>query len=206
MKEKSTFKFEIKNLQELISIGYLSLLVFGIIRESITYGILGINIMYYSSVLDILLSPIIILTTDLAIAVFVVVIPILFYWILRQIGKFHHKHKTKEWYKKRIDVAGMEESFGNKNSLPILLVFMTHGLLLGIFLSDAVIGGYALQKKIANKEQKMSHQITFMDKEKLKVKIIGQNSQYLFYILDQQTEISISPIQGNIKRIEQLKK
>jgi hypothetical protein len=196
----------LKSLQEILSIGYLSLLLFGLIRETITYGILGINIMSYSSILDILLSPIIILTGNRFLLTAVIIIPLLFYWATKLFKKFHTYNKEKEWYQKRFDVAQLDEEYAKENFSMVFVITMTFGLLLGVFFSSGVLDGYKYKKELEEGSVKMTHVLTFMDKDRVPVKIIGQNSQYVFYVLDKKKEIAISPIQGNIKRIEQLKK
>ncbi len=47
-----------RSIQDYLSLGYLYLVVVGILFDAIFYGILGINIIHYSSILDVLLSPI----------------------------------------------------------------------------------------------------------------------------------------------------
>lgn len=207
MKEETITKnFPVKSLQEVLSIGYLSLLLFGLIRETLAYGILGINIMSYSSVLDILLSPIIILTDNKILLGAVVITPLLFYWGIKFFEKFHHRNKGKEWYQKRFDVAQLDKDYGNKNHSTIFVLTMTFGLLLGVFSAGGIMDGYELKEELEEGALEMTHILTFVDKEALPVKIIGQNSQYVFYVMGKKKEIAISPIQGNIKRIEQLKK
>ena len=44
-------------LQDYLSFGYLYLLLLGIVSESIYYGLLGVSVLSYSDVLDVLLSP-----------------------------------------------------------------------------------------------------------------------------------------------------
>jgi hypothetical protein len=197
--------FKIKNLQEILYVCYLTLLLFGLIRETITYGILGINIISYSSVLDILLSPVVILTSSLVLTCGLVMGPILFYIGLEQIAKFKTRNKDKQWYQKCFGVAKVDENKKEEDLSLILVITMTYGMLFGAFLSISIGDGYELKEEIEAGTQEMTHTLTFEDKEVLPVKIIGQNSQYIFYVLDKDTEIAISPIEGNIKRIQKLK-
>ena len=53
-----SFGKNINYLRHAITLGYLSLLVIGFIVDSITYSNLGIDILHYSSVFDLLVSPI----------------------------------------------------------------------------------------------------------------------------------------------------
>ena len=45
-------------IKNLLPLGYLYLIILGILKESILYNQLGINILKYSSIMDILISPI----------------------------------------------------------------------------------------------------------------------------------------------------
>ncbi len=45
-------------LQDYLSIGYLFILVLGVVQETIYYKFLGVNILDYSSILDVLIRPI----------------------------------------------------------------------------------------------------------------------------------------------------
>jgi len=45
-------------IQDYLSIGYVFMLILGIFHETIYYKFLGVNILEYSSVLDVLISPI----------------------------------------------------------------------------------------------------------------------------------------------------
>jgi len=45
-----------------------------------------------------------------------------------------------------------------------------------------------------------------LPEKEVEVKLIGSNSQYIFYVLENDNEVSISPIQGNVKTIKKLPK
>jgi hypothetical protein len=53
-----------ENLQKLLPYGYLFLVVMGIIKESIFYYQIGINILKYTTIMDVLISPIATLTSN----------------------------------------------------------------------------------------------------------------------------------------------
>jgi len=54
-----------RSIQDYLSLGYIYLLLLGICRELIFYGMMDINIFSYSSVLDVMLSPLIVLGSKL---------------------------------------------------------------------------------------------------------------------------------------------
>jgi hypothetical protein len=71
-----------KNLgfQEYLSIGYLYLLILGVVSESIFYRMLGINILHFASLSDILTAPLTLLVSHWMIPVTIVgMILVLFY-------------------------------------------------------------------------------------------------------------------------------
>lgn len=204
---QKTVSFKITSIQELLSIGYLVLLFFGLIRETILYGFLGVNIITYSNVLDILLSPVAILTGNVYLMIAIVFSVFFFYWGTTFFIKFHESNRDKRWYQKLFDVPKLEKNYFNGDFSIISFVgFMGLSMLLGVFLGGGIIDGYKLKNKILKGEHEVTHRLTFNDKEIIPVKVIGQNSQYVFYVLEDSTEIAVSPIQGNIKRIEKLKK
>jgi len=60
------------NIQDYLSIGYVILLILGVFHETIYYKFLGINILEYSSVLDVLISPISVISGDLFLGLVVI--------------------------------------------------------------------------------------------------------------------------------------
>ena len=67
----------IKNLEKLLQflpLGYLYLIILGILKQSLLYNQLGVNILNYSSVMDILLGPIADLTANISLIIAVIMI------------------------------------------------------------------------------------------------------------------------------------
>ena len=65
----------IDKVQNLLPLGYLFLILLGIAKESIFYYQLGINIVRYSSIMDILISPVAAITSN---PIFFITVLILF--------------------------------------------------------------------------------------------------------------------------------
>jgi len=57
------------NIQDYLSLGYIFLLILGVFHDTIYYKFLGINILEYSSVLDVLISPVSVIAGNLKLAV-----------------------------------------------------------------------------------------------------------------------------------------
>lgn len=71
-----------EKLASLLPLGYLYLIVLGILNQSIQYGLIGINILNYVAISDVLFSPITILTSHYIVLISVVVIGIGLYYLV----------------------------------------------------------------------------------------------------------------------------
>lgn len=200
MKNESTQR----SLQDYLSLGYLYLLVLGIFKDAIYYGFLGVNIINYSNVQDILLSPIIFLTSDLKrLAIILIVIPGFCALIGYSIKWYHNKNKDKDAYKATKHYKQWEKLFAEGKIYGFLIVLIFY-MLFGGFIGFGIGRGQKISEKLGKGTLKNDHQITFFDDQKLKVNLIGHNSEYLFYVAEKDTVITIVPIQGNIKKIQNL--
>ncbi len=73
-----------------------------------------------------------------------------------------------------------------------------------MFVTYTTLRGNSLRSKKANKEIKLNKRITFQNDSIVEVNFIGMNTQYVFYLLENDSIITASPIQGNIKGIRNL--
>lgn len=171
------------NLQEYLSLGYLYLILLGIVGDVIFYKFLGINILHYASLSDVLISPITILVNDFRVFVLMLgfVVAAFFY-----ISKNKNLAKTTD--------SSLDKTLWTAVILSSLLLV---GFRFG--------AGLGVKNKIEKGEIEQSHNLKFSDDSSQRVKIIGQNSAYIFYVAEGQREISIVPIGGNIKEIKTLK-
>jgi len=197
------------SLQDYLSLGYLYLLVLGIVKDAIFYGFLGVNIINYSNIQDVLLSPIVFLTGDTKQTLIFWVGIILFCVIFRIVSlgmkRYHIKNKDKDWYKAQKNYEKLNNYYSKENSASWLSMLP----LVGLFLFSAFIGagigrGMKQSKKLKTGTLENTRQITFENKETLKVNLIGHNSEYLFYAAEKDTVVTIVPIRGNIKKIQNL--
>lgn len=196
-KEESTF-FK-RSIQEYIYLSYLYLLIVGTLSYSIYYTFLGINIIKYSSVLDILLSPIVILTEDfktpLLVGGYILLMFLFIWWRQKRTKKSLQKELNQE------DKIKLKKSYASlqkfKIIIPILGTF-------GFYIGYALGGGYKINNRIKSGDFEVNRMIEFTDGNTKKVKMIGLNSQYIFYASENEKQISITPISGNIKKIHYL--
>ena len=193
-----------RSIQDYLSLGYLYLVVVGILFDAIFYGMQGINIIHYSSILDVLLSPIAFFTDSILIPLMIGGMVLFLFGIDKWSKYYHDKHKEKEWYKNKYDVADLENKYAKGESLEGTLTGFAI-FFLTMFVTYTTLRGNTLKNKIANKEIKPNKKITFQNDSIIEVKFIGMNSQYVFYLLENDSIITASPIQGNIKGIRNLK-
>jgi len=200
---KSKSSTEKKNIQEYLSLGYVYLLVLGVSSYSIFYGFLGINIISYSNILDIMLSPVIIFTDNMIIFVGVIVMSVLSYLYMVFVINYNKKKRSKlsgENDQKKIKKysTAIDKLNAIKMYTPAFFIFF-------MYIGYALGGGQKVSSRIEKGDLKIEHEIIYNDGESILVELIGHNSQYVFYVKKGSKEVTVSPIIGNIKKIQELK-
>lgn len=180
----------VKTFSDYLPFGYLYLLVLGIATDSIYYGLLGINIITYSSILDVLLSPIARLTSNVVFPILVIILPLFSYFYL----KFALAKMAKS-NKKPSKLAALP--------LTTLWIGFTAMIIFATYIGNGVGGGMSIKSQIANKTLRMDYTITFQDDEVLDVRLVGSNSGFIFYIKEGNQVVTVSPIPYNVKKIEE---
>lgn len=180
------------SIQDYLSLGYLYLLVLGITKEAFYYGFLDINILTYSSILDVLLSPLAFLAEKPFVLLGFIILPFFLYYFFEK--KERKKNSDLVVKKGELNLAAL------RGTLTILALGA-----FGFFVGTGIGGGWKSAGLIKKGEIKLTHQITFTDDKTSNVKLMGSNSQYLFYVLEKERRVTISPIQGNVKTINKLK-
>ncbi len=194
-------------IQDYLSIGYVFLLVLGVLYQTIYYKYLGINILEYASVLDVLISPIAVLTGDLALLLGVVICCFLAYSYVKVLPKYYKWLSKKKKYQsgnKKEKLDKIRDAFKTNSKSLILIMIALY--IIGGFIGFGIGGGQKTKKRIKNDDYKLTHKLTFEDGESLDIKMLGKNSLYVFYITKGDKEVSIAPIDSNIKVIKSLKK
>ena len=118
--------------------------------------------------------------------------PLYFKW-LGKMKKFQTE-KNKEKLEK------MKKSINSKYTF----VGMTAFCVLGIFVGFGSASGERTKKKITKEKIAVTHQLIFKDGEKQDVYMLGKNSLYVFYVTQEEREVSITPIEEHIKVIRKL--
>lgn len=173
-------------ISEILPLGYLYLLILGILAESVYYGLLGVNFLSYASILDVLLGPIAILTDNLLLLGLLVVVAVVFYFVMKKTSQ-----KLQKTNPEKVSL-GLTASWLFVMSIMILSAFVGYGL------------GGGMKERERIKEDNIEHNITlhFMNGESKDVRKLGNTGAFLFYIEKGQKHIHVAPIANNIKEIE----
>lgn len=190
----------IEKAQNLLPIGYLFLVLMGILKESILYYQLGINILKYSTIMDILISPIADLTSNPILLIAIIILFLLPFILTNYLAK-----KTdRKWVQK---ISGLNNTTAELTPEKIknhftkaYIMFIVIGLL-SFFLGIGIGKGAKISKKIANNKLEYKDHINFNTGESENIYLIGSNSVYYFYLTKGSQTIKIAPV-GTIKNIE----
>ena len=193
-------------IQDYLSIGYVFLLILGVLHETIYYKFLGINILEYSSILDVLISPVSVITGDLKLLIGLMISVILAIGYAKLLPNYYTWLSKKKKYqsgkkKEKLDKALNTFKTGSKQ----LIIVMIALYVIGGFVGFGVGRGGKTKKKIENNEIELTHQLTFDDGKIENIKMLGKNSLYIFFVTKNEKEVKIAPIDGNIKLITNLK-
>jgi hypothetical protein len=192
----------LENLQKYIPFGYLYLIIMGILQESVFYTQIGINILHYSTIADILISPIATLTTQplvilIAIGLSYLAYKMLFFLIKRRQNKWVQKTILKD--KEHLNDVEVIEYFIKK-----FATFLALGIC-GLFIGLGLGLGGNLSEKIASNKLEFNCKLNFNSGGAEEIYLIGTNSLYYFYLTKENKNVKIVPI-GGIKNIELLDK
>lgn len=92
------------DLEKLLPFGYLFLIIMGILKDSIQYYQYGINILKFSTIMDILISPIAYLTSNPITLIAVISLFISHYYL----PKFLLKHDQNTFIQRMFELKSVE--------------------------------------------------------------------------------------------------
>lgn len=179
------------NIQEYLSLGYIYLLLLGIATDAIYFGFLGISILDYSAISDVLLSPVKLLARNLIVCIILLL-------ILSSMFLYN------KWLAARLKKRGepATEQTDPTNKLLLAACIMVLFFFVGIGIGAGKKNGVLLSKG----ELKPDHQITFANGETIEAKVIGRNSMFLFYVLPNDKQVIITPIVEHVFKLKKLVK
>ena len=181
-----------RTIIDALPLGYLYLLLLGIVSDSIFYGLIGINIISYSTILDVLLGPVVHLTESLIFPIAIILLPIMMYFYLKLVIKLTTRKKQNA------------PNLIVKFSLNRIWLFMTALVIFSAFIGFGLGGGLVIKKKIQDGDFTSNTRISFVHGNEVDVKVVGNNSTYIFYVEKGNRFVTISPIQNNISKIEKI--
>ena len=180
-------------VSELLPLGYVYLLILGIANQSLFYGLVGVNFLAWSDALDVLISPIALLTGDPRLLVTLVVLTALLYPYVKWIQALARKQK-------------LAKGEPIENEAPLLhawLVYSSIVLIFG-FIGFAASSGQDLRQRLVEGEARIDHRIEFHDGRSVAVELVGKNTGFLFYFAPGDTALSIAPLADNVHRVVRL--
>jgi hypothetical protein len=192
-----------ETFQKFLPFGYLFLVLIGILKESVFYYQIGLNILKYSTIMDILISPI----ADLTSEPIILIALIIFIIILFSLMKILSKNGNRKWVKKlmnskteTINITDEEiQNYFGKSFIIILSIG-----LLSFFLGIGIGNGVKVSKKILKNKLEYTNKITFNSGETKDIYLIGSNSVNYFYTEKGNKNVIISPV-GAVKSLEIIK-
>lgn len=99
-------------LQDYFYIGYLYLIILGIVSDAIFYGIFGVSYLNYTTILDALISSVSLLTNNWKISLFLLLIFWLMYlYFTKWMFLFYKKLRTKKWYAKVYNIEKWDKRY-----------------------------------------------------------------------------------------------
>ena len=187
------------SIQKLLPLGYFFLVVLGILKESVFYYQIGINILKYSTIMDILISPIATLTAHPIILVaFLILVLGSYAFPILIANQSHKKWVQKLSFQKDKEALGDQEVGKHLTEKFIKLLAV---VLLSFFLGIGIGEGLGLTEKIMIDKLEYGRKLTYNTGESEEIYLISLNSVYYFYLSKGNKSIKIAPI-GAIKYIE----
>ncbi len=193
------------DLQDVFYIGYLYLIILGIVSDAIFYGIFGVSYLNYTTILDALISPISLLINNWKISLFLALMfGLMYLYFTKWMFKLYAYLRVKKWYQKVYNIEKWDKKYEvlskKKNILPgMMFIFFL------LFVSMRTGMGIGMKHKYTHKEIIPNYTLVFKDNSKLDVRKIGQNSAYFFYFIPGEKVITATPISDNLKQIKVLK-
>lgn len=188
----------VEKIQNLIPIGYLFLVIMGVLKESVYFYQLKINILKYSTIMDILISPIADLTSNPIVLLSLILFAISILLILIFVYNYRNNNLVKRIF--NIKENELQDNVLKAKLIQTFLLSIAIGIL-SFFLGLGIGGGQKMAQKIKDHKLEYNQKLTFNTGETEAVFLIDANSSYYFYITPKNNSIKIAPI-GAIKNIE----
>jgi hypothetical protein len=184
-------------LEKLLPFGYLYLVVIGLLKESVFHYMLGINILKYSTIMDILISPIATITSHPLFLFGIIGFGFLMFGYAMLLKKNRHKAWVQKSLKLKPDYTKEEaDSIFREHAIN----FIAFGLL-SFFLGVGIGNGTIVAQKIKTGQIVYGNKLNYNSGESEEVYMINTNSVYYFYLAKGSKTVKIAPL-GAIKSLE----
>lgn len=185
---------ENKNYQAILPLGYLYIVILGVLKEAFYYGQLEIDYFNYSTIADILISPISELTANIyTIIGFITFVLITFLLPIQLV-----KSKDKPWFAKTFKIDGKQElNVIQRQLLRFFLMLFCLGLM-GFYIGMGIGGGHKVSRQIELGIIKYEDKIELVNGNTETIHLIGKNSSFLFYLSEGKNEVKVTPINGGV--------
>lgn len=190
----------LEKIQALLPLGYLYLIILGLLKESLLFYQLGINILKYSSITDILISPISDIISNPVLIILIICIIFMFFIYQAVLIKNSHKNWSKKILKSYRLNADTDKKELQKAMIPVF-GFIVAFSLLALFVGLGIGQGLILNKKLEKQNSKTNYNMTFSSGKTSEVYMVDINSSYYFYVEKGSKTIKISPV-GNVSTLE----
>ena len=185
----------LEKIQTLLPLGYLYLILLGLLKEGLQYHQLGINILNYSSITDILISPVAEMFAN-PIMIAVIILFIGFYFIVQAILV---KNRHKNWAKKILGANRFSQDASKeeiqKAIFPVFILIIAWQLL-SVFFGVGLSGGKLILKGIRQNDFTCNYKLSFNSGKSEDAYVFDMNSSYCFYITKGSKNIRIAPIEA----------
>lgn len=186
----------LENLQTYLPIGYLYLVILGLIKESVHFYQLGINILKYSTLMDILLGPIAdLMSHPLIVLSFLLVLLGGFFQM-----KYIFKKGSEKYFQAFFGKNKPREEFTIQDFHRKIIEFFAF-LMASFFLGIGLAEGRMVAEKLKNNDLKYNYKLNYNTGESEEVHLVDNNSVYYFYFSKGNNHLKITPL-STIKNLE----
>jgi hypothetical protein len=194
--------FEDLRLQDYLTLGYLYLLALGILSTSVYYGLVGIEILSYSSLLDVLLTPLTTLESTPALALVMACIPLAAFVVARAIA---YRLDRVAADPKRLAAMGEEALRLARHRLRVVpLLWVVCGVFSG-YVGFAVGAGSKLAAAMADARTQPDHELRFASGAVDSVRVVGTTTEFVFYIRPGATAVTVTPLKEHVLAVTALR-
>lgn len=189
-------------IQDYLSLGYLYLLALGMVSESVYYGLLGVPILSYSDVLDVLLSPLTQMERQPQLFIVLLLATATAFAVLTLARRRHaQRSETDAGYREKLGAEGIA---ANSLKLQRMQFVLPAFVVFSGYLGFAMGAGRSQAARMADGVLRTDHRVVFANDTTARVRIIGSNSGYLFYVKEGATSVAVSPIKETVRTIQRL--